>query len=197
MSHALGKWLSVVGSSTLRDIAQRALLITALRDPDQASSAIELLPKTSRPRRVKDVQPGGQDRLARLAIAVEEVRSGKRSSPRTAKLLAADIAKMAQKLVEEAAETAIGAVSRNRTAVVNESVDLLYNLTVLWSAMNVDPADVWSEMDRRELTLGMAEKLPKTRHGERQFARPAGNVCGEAASRSHRVSNHRIRALRD
>jgi hypothetical protein len=37
----------------------------------------------------------GQDRLARLASAIAEVRSGGRISPRTTKLLAADIAKMA------------------------------------------------------------------------------------------------------
>ena len=103
------------------------------------------------------------DRLARLAAAINEVRAGQRSSPRTAKLLAAGVPKMAQKLIEEAAEASIEAVRGDQIAVVKESVDLLYNLVILWSEVGVDPGMVWAEMDRRETALGMAEKLPKLR----------------------------------
>lgn len=102
------------------------------------------------------------DRLGRLAQAVAEVRAGERASPRTTKLLKAGVAKMAQKLVEEAAEVAIDAVRGDETAVVKESVDLLYNLVILWTETGVDPDRVWGEMDRRERLLGMAEKLPKS-----------------------------------
>jgi len=105
----------------------------------------------------------GQDRLARLASAIAEVRSGGRISPRTTKLLASDIAKMAKKVVEEAAEAAIDAVRGDRAAVVHESVDLLYNLSIVWSEMGIDPDEVWAEMDRRETVMGMVEKLPKMR----------------------------------
>ena len=68
---------------------------------------------------------------------------------------------MAQKVVEEAAEAAIDAVRGARLGVINESADLLFNLVVLWSAVDVTPADIWAEMDRREATLGLAEKLAK------------------------------------
>lgn len=112
------------------------------------------------------VPANSQDRLARLAAAIAEVRTGARLSPRTAKLLAADIGKMSKKVVEEAAEVAIDAVRGDRAAVVNESVDLLYNLSIVWSQMGIDPGDVWAEMDRREAALGMAEKLPKPRADE-------------------------------
>ena len=106
-------------------------------------------------------RPPLEDRLARLARTVEAVRAGQHSSPRTAKLLSGGIPKMAQKLVEEAAETAIDAVRGERAGLVNESADLLYNLVVLWSACDVAPAEIWAEMDRREQLLGMAEKLSK------------------------------------
>ena len=33
---------------------------------------------------------------------------------------------------------------------------------MLWVAAGVRPQDVWQEMDRREIMLGIAEKLPKT-----------------------------------
>jgi phosphoribosyl-ATP pyrophosphohydrolase len=104
---------------------------------------------------------GAEDRLERLWEAVDAVRAGRRTSPRTARLLAAGVPKMAQKVVEEAAEVAIEAVQNRREALVNESVDLLYNLAALWNASGVRMADLWAEMDRREATLGMVEKLPK------------------------------------
>ena len=102
-----------------------------------------------------------KDRLTALADAVQAVRAGERTSPRTAKLLAMGVPKMAQKVIEEAAEVAIDAVRGEQLAVVNESVDLLYNLVVLWSAIGITPGDVWTEMDRRSGLLGMSEKLPK------------------------------------
>jgi phosphoribosyl-ATP pyrophosphohydrolase len=108
----------------------------------------------------------GQDRLARLASAIAEVRAGGRLSPRTSKLLASDIGKMAKKVVEEATEVAIDAVRGDRAALVNESVDLLYNLSIVWSELGVDPDEVWAEMDRREAVLGMVEKLPKAKPDE-------------------------------
>ena len=48
-----------------------------------------------------------------------------------------------------------------RSAVINESVDLIYNLVVLWSEIGITASEVWAEMDRRHAPLGMAEKLPK------------------------------------
>jgi phosphoribosyl-ATP pyrophosphohydrolase len=69
---------------------------------------------------------------------------------------------MAKKLAEEAVEVVIDAVSGKPDAVVRESADLLYNLTVLWASAGVKPGDVWREMERRERLLGIAEKLPKS-----------------------------------
>jgi phosphoribosyl-ATP pyrophosphohydrolase len=69
---------------------------------------------------------------------------------------------MAKKLAEEAIEVVIDAVNRDSEAVIRESADLLYNLTVLWASAGVRPEDVWREMARREDMLGIAEKLPKS-----------------------------------
>jgi hypothetical protein len=52
-------------------------------------------------------------------------------------------------------------VRRERSAVIHESVDLLYNLVVLWSELGITSAEIWAEMDRRQALFGMAEKLPK------------------------------------
>jgi phosphoribosyl-ATP pyrophosphohydrolase len=64
-------------------------------------------------------------------------------------------------MADEATEVVIEAVRGERAAVINESIDLIYNLTVLWSELEITTDEIWAEMDRRQALLGMAEKLPK------------------------------------
>jgi len=101
------------------------------------------------------------DSIAELEAAIAGIRDGQKTSPRTAGLLAAGLPRMAQKLAEEATEVVIEAVLGERSAVINESVDLIYHLVVLWSELGITASEVWAEMDRRQALLGMAEKLPK------------------------------------
>src|ERR1700694_1955070 len=102
------------------------------------------------------------DSLDRLYLAVIAAKDLDPATSRTARLFQRGPAKMAKKLVEEAIEVVIDAVNRNPEAVVRESADLLYNLTVLWASAGVRPEDVWQEMERREHLLGIAEKMPKS-----------------------------------
>jgi len=113
------------------------------------------------------------DSLERLYQAVIAARDLDPVTSRTARLFQRGPARMAKKLAEEAIEVAIDAVSGNSDAVVRESADLLYNLTVLWAAAGVKPEDVWHEMDRREQLLGIAEKLPKSPVKLSKVATPA------------------------
>ena len=101
--------------------------------------------------------------LDKLFEALEAQGGGKVHNARTVKLLSSGLAKMSQKLVEEAAEVAIDAVRERHDGVVTESADLLYHLVVLWFALGIDPASVWAEMSRREQLFGLAEKPPKSR----------------------------------
>jgi phosphoribosyl-ATP pyrophosphohydrolase len=103
------------------------------------------------------------DSLDRLYLAVLAAKDLDPAVARTARLFQRGPAKMAKKLAEEAIEVVIDAVNRNPQAVIRESADLLYNLTVLWASASVRPEQVWAEMDRREAMLGIAEKLPKSR----------------------------------
>ena len=102
------------------------------------------------------------DSLERLYLAVLAAKDLDPATSRTARLFQRGPAKMAKKLAEEAIEVVIDAVNGNSDAVVRESADLLYNLTVLWASAGVRPEDVWREMQRREQLLGIAEKLPKS-----------------------------------
>ena len=102
------------------------------------------------------------DSLERLYLAVLAARDLDPATSRTAPLFQRGPSKMAKKLAEEAIEVVIDAVNGDSEAVIRESADLLYNLTVLWASAGVRPEDVWQEMTRREDMLGIAEKLPKS-----------------------------------
>ena len=102
------------------------------------------------------------DSLERLYQAVIAAKDLDPATSRTARLFQRGPSKMAKKLAEEAIEVVIDAVNGKADAVVRESADLLYNLTVLWASAGVKPEDVWREMERREDLLGIAEKLPKS-----------------------------------
>jgi phosphoribosyl-ATP pyrophosphohydrolase len=134
------------------------------------------------------------DSLHRLYDAVSAIRVANTGGSRTAKLLQAGRAKMAKKLAEEAAEVVIDAIGGQRNAVIRESADLLYNLVVLWVSIGIRPQDVWSEMERRERLLGLAEKNaqnPHSRVGAAQGRLPAqaGRPQGPIGARpvTHRI----------
>ena len=134
------------------------------------------------------------DSLERLYLAVLAARDLDPATSRTARLFQRGPAKMAKKLAEEAIEVVIDAVHGDSEAVIRESADLLYNLTVLWASAGVRPEDVWREMARREDMLGIAEKLPKAqRKAVRGNAgRPgAVDLSGVIALRARRAAKRR------
>ena len=103
----------------------------------------------------------GPDVLARLAEAIALRKGGDPSESYTAKLLNRGIEKCAQKLGEEAVETAIAAASRDKAGAVSESADVLYHLLVLWASMDIDPTEVYGELAKREGVSGIAEKASR------------------------------------
>ena len=88
--------------------------------------------------------------LERLSAVVRSRRGADPASSRTAKLFAAGTAKIAQKVGEEAVETVIEALRDDRERLVCESADLIYHLLVLWADRDIEPAEIWRELARRE-----------------------------------------------
>ena len=66
----------------------------------------------------------------------------------TAELLRGDVTRVAQKVIEEAGETALAA-STGAPNVAEELADLLYHCLVLLRATDVDLDDVWRELGKR------------------------------------------------
>jgi phosphoribosyl-ATP pyrophosphohydrolase len=89
---------------------------------------------------------------------IEERRHAPPSESYTAKLLSRGVAKCAQKVGEEAVETAIAAAEGNRGEVAAESADLLYHLLVLWAASGVTPGEVAAALAARKGVSGLVEK---------------------------------------
>ena len=91
----------------------------------------------------------------------EVIQARKGADPETsytAKLFAKGRKKIAQKVGEEAVETALAAVAEGPAGVAAESADLLYHLLVLWAETGVAPDDVWAELNRRAGVSGIEEK---------------------------------------
>ena len=99
--------------------------------------------------------------LDNLYQVIEDRRNADPASSRTAKLFSKGAKKIAQKVGEEAVEAVIEAVDGDNGALAAESADLLYHLLVLWAARGLAPAAVWTELDSRRGTSGVAEKAAR------------------------------------
>lgn len=71
----------------------------------------------------------------------------------TAQLLASGVNRCAQKVGEEAVETAIAAVSNNREELINESADLMFHLLVLLKACDLSFYDVLQCLQERDRSV--------------------------------------------
>jgi len=99
--------------------------------------------------------------IDRLFETVASRKGGDAAESYTAKLFSRGTDKIAQKLGEEAVETVIAAVTKDRDGMIGESADLIYHLLVLWADAGIRPEDVLAELERREGTSGIAEKASR------------------------------------
>ena len=65
---------------------------------------------------------------------------------------------LAKKIGEESSELIIDFINKNKEGAIKESADLLYHLCVMWVSVDVKPADVWNELQKRKGTSGLDEK---------------------------------------
>lgn len=99
--------------------------------------------------------------LDRLFATIASRKGADPKSSYTAKLLADGVEKCAKKFGEEATETVIAAVARDKAELAKESADALYHLLVLWAASGITPEDVYAELAAREGQSGLEEKASR------------------------------------
>lgn len=79
----------------------------------------------------------------------------------TAKLLHDGVDRCARKFGEEAIETIVAAVGRDKTGLTLEAADVLYHLLVLLRASGITLDEVMTELDKRTAQSGLAEKASR------------------------------------
>jgi phosphoribosyl-AMP cyclohydrolase / phosphoribosyl-ATP pyrophosphohydrolase len=98
---------------------------------------------------VAGADPGGHP-LSRLAATIARRAQERPEGSYTVKLLDRGIAKVAQKVGEEAVETVVAATAEDEARLAAETADLLYHLLILLHARGVPLERVWGELERRE-----------------------------------------------
>lgn len=94
-----------------------------------------------------------------IAARHADFKAGENKDSRTVSLFKKGVPKIAQKVGEEATEVVIEAIQKDKKLLVEESVDLLYFLLVLWKASGVNADKVWAEMAKRHGLPEHAERL--------------------------------------
>lgn len=98
------------------------------------------------------------DILPRLYKIIEQRKTADPEKSYIAKRLQQGTPKIAQKLGEEAVETVIAAMQKNKKEVISESADLLFHWLILMVDTGVKIEDVMAELQRREGISGLDEK---------------------------------------
>ncbi len=93
-------------------------------------------------------------------IITQRASSGDKTSW-TAKLVESGIEKAAEKLGEEAVETVIASLARDKEGLRDEAADLLFHLLVVLHMKDVPLSDVIEELERRTGQSGLAEKAAR------------------------------------
>lgn len=96
-----------------------------------------------------------------LAAVISERSQSSAAASYTKSLLDGGPSRTARKLGEEAIETIVAALERDREAVIAESADLVYHLMVLLHQNGVRFDEVLSELERRTGRSGHEEKAAR------------------------------------
>ena len=65
---------------------------------------------------------------------------------------------LVKKIGEETIEVILEYLDNNKDKIIQESADLLYHLIVMWISSNVNPSEVWQELQKRKGISGFEEK---------------------------------------
>ena len=103
------------------------------------------------------------DVLARLAATIEARKSAAPDSSYVAALLAGGEDAILKKIGEEATETVMAAKDGDKIRIAAEVADLWFHCLVLLARHGLGPADVLSELTRREGMSGHIEKAARGR----------------------------------
>ena len=91
----------------------------------------------------------GSGILEDLFATIQERKLDRPADSYTVKLLDGGVTRIAQKVIEEAGESALAAATGDKEELTKELADLLYHTLVLLSASDMGPEEVWAELRNR------------------------------------------------
>ncbi|PPR79729.1 MAG: Phosphoribosyl-ATP pyrophosphatase [Alphaproteobacteria bacterium MarineAlpha2_Bin1] len=68
------------------------------------------------------------------------------------------INKISEKIGEEAVETIVAIISKEKKDIIHESADLMFMLLIAWAEKGIHPNEIYDELIRREGISGIKEK---------------------------------------
>lgn len=101
--------------------------------------------------------------LASLEATLKTRRGADANSSYVASLYQKGDRKIAQKVGEEAVETAMAVAADDNQEIVSEAADLLFHLMVLLEARGLSLSEVAKELAKREGISGHTEKASRSR----------------------------------
>lgn len=101
------------------------------------------------------------DVLERLSAAIDARRSADASQSYVAGLFRDGLDRILKKVGEEATETVIAAKGGDARQVVYETADLWFHSLVMLKYMDIEPAEVLAELERRFGRSGLDEKAAR------------------------------------
>ena len=96
-----------------------------------------------------EASESGPGVLSELFAVIQDRQSEMPEGSYTTKLLQGGVGRIAQKVIEEAGETAIAAVQDDKEGLPGEVADLLYHTLVLMAGSGIKPQEVWEELRKR------------------------------------------------
>ena len=84
-----------------------------------------------------------------LFATIQQRKKDMPTNSYTSELFASGISRIAQKVIEEAGETALAGLGQNKENTIGEISDLIYHLLVMMSNLEITPNDVWAELKTR------------------------------------------------
>ncbi len=102
----------------------------------------------------ESVERLGPGELAQLFAVIEDRKVNPSDSSYTTELFRDGVDRIAQKVIEEAGETAIAGVRGNHERIASEVSDMLYHTLVLMSETELSPDAVWTELRSRRGPIG-------------------------------------------
>ena len=91
----------------------------------------------------------GSGILEELFATIQQRKSDRPEGSYTVKLLDSGVTRVAQKVIEEAGESALAAATGAKEELAAEVADLLYHTLVMLAASDMGPEQVWEELRAR------------------------------------------------